>query len=222
MPHQLSGGLFNRSCSFLFLCPDDFFCQLEHGSHVRKLMPCYVQIFSSLDQTVFGGKHLLGNVYSTRVWRQLAIKIIGLLHGDLSFAREKPVDEHPRGVRMGRAFDKADRTAAGAQRLSFFPIPRFKILHGQSLTGGLLNLSATVADGELPHRQPVGDRAPIGESDFHRAQGALDKLRSEVGLVVIELQVNAESGLGGSLRGDFPFPSWIRQVPIRIKYNAGR
>ena len=74
-------------------------------------------------------------------------------------------------------------------------------------------MSAAVAEGELPHRQPVGDRAPIAERDIHGAQGALDKLRSELGLVVIELQVDAESGLGGSLRGNFPLPFWIRQVP---------
>src|SRR6266850_8094405 len=126
-------------------------------------MARYVKIFSSFDQAVFGGKHVLGNVYSTRVWRQLAVKIVGLLQGSLSFAREKPVDEHARGIRMGRAFDQADRTAAGAQRLPFFPIPRVKILHRQSLTGGLLDLPAAVADGELSHREPVGDRAPIAE-----------------------------------------------------------
>src|ERR1700752_769845 len=118
---------------------------------------------------------------------------------------------------MRRAFDQADRTAAGAQRLPFFPIPRVKILHRQSLTGGLLDLSAAVADGEFPYREPIGDRAPIAERDIHRAERALDKLRSELGLVVVELQVDAESGLGGPLRGDFPFPFWIRQVPKRFE-----
>src|SRR5262245_27949727 len=50
------------------------------------------------------------------------------------FAREKPVDKHARRVGMGGALDQADRTAASAQRLPFFPVPGFKILHRQSLT----------------------------------------------------------------------------------------
>jgi hypothetical protein len=79
-------------------------------------------------------------------------------------------------------------------------------------------LPAAVADGELPRRQPVGDRASVAECNIHGAQGALDKLRPEVGLVVIELQVDAESGLRGPLRGDFPFPFWIGQIPIRFKF----
>ena len=106
---------------------------------------------------------------------------------------------------MGGAFDQADRTAAGAQRLPFLPISGVKIIHRQSLTGGLLNLSTAVTEGELPHRQPVGDRAPIAERDVHGAEGALDKLRSELGLVVVELQVDTKSGLGRRREVIFPF-----------------
>ena len=41
LDHEISRDLFNPPVSFLLQSFDDFFCQFEHGSHVRKLMPCY-------------------------------------------------------------------------------------------------------------------------------------------------------------------------------------
>src|SRR5262245_50959544 len=146
-----------------------------------------VQIFSSFDQSVFRRKHFLRDVRPARVRRQLAVKIVGFLHCGLSLAREKPVDEDTRGVGMWSVFDKADRTTAGAQRLSFLPVPRMKIFHRQSLTGGLFTLPTAMADGKFSHRQPIGDRAPIAESHVHGAKGSTNKLRPEFRMIVIKL-----------------------------------
>src|SRR5581483_404889 len=103
--------------------------------------------------------------------RGLAVEIGIFLQRGLSLAGEKPVDEDPRGVRMRRAFDEAQRSAAARDVDALFPILGAELVNGKSLLLRFDRLAAAEANGKFPAREPVADLPPVApEGHVHGAE----------------------------------------------------
>src|SRR6185503_580262 len=91
----------------------------------------------------------------------------------LAFAREKPVDEHFRRVRMRQLAQDAQRPLRSAHVDAFFKRARFEAAERQSLFYPRLYFAGggRERDGELSDGKPVDELARLpGDNDVHFAE----------------------------------------------------
>src|SRR4051812_39932614 len=135
-----------------------------------------MEVLAPFDEPALRRQVVFRDIDAARVRRRVAVKVGVLLQRRLSFAREKPIDEYARGVRMRPAFDEADRAAAARDVYPLFPFRRIELLDRQPLPLRPRGVAAGETDGEFSARKPIGHLTAVAaEGEIHRAEKPLDE-----------------------------------------------
>ena len=151
-----------------------FVHDLHNGFHVLPPWFARVEIADAFNTPAEEGHIVFGNIDAQRIRRAFGIDQ-SLLQGDLSFARQQPIDENFGGIWMRRLVDQGNRAELLHQAAAFFECLWPERIDRQSLL--LQNVRvAEKANGIFPHREPIGALPVVAkELDIHLAEQFANK-----------------------------------------------
>src|SRR4029077_20693877 len=137
------------------------------------------------------------------------------LQRDLAVAREKPVDENLRRIRMGRAVQERERAVLRHERRAFLEV--HELVDRQSLEFRLVGVRAEKAQARFAAREPVDNLAEIAEErHVHLTEQLFDESRADRRVEVEKTHRSApRPGNAHVARDDFAFPPAVDKVPER-------